>query len=262
MKLSFALYAFAYAQDSTEVEDDVCMSGGVVVPCESSDSGAGARGRSSGQSVTATWSDEERAEKRYIDLKDMAVKYWAKNGFKGKKNGFDDRKYWAYGCHCFLLGDRPMSEMGQGQPKDALDTKCRAYKECNKCVREKHGDGCIGEMVKYTWKWSRKQAALVGLNAEGTCKGDLFQCDKSLVEESFGVKDAFNTEYHAFWSAKPGKPGFDNRDPANCPSGGSAPVKHECCGGHSRKFYWINTNKQQCCPDGKSGIPTAAEDSC
>jgi hypothetical protein len=34
---------------------------------------------------------------------------------------FDEREYWSYGCHCFFLGDRPMSDMGKGSPVDALD---------------------------------------------------------------------------------------------------------------------------------------------
>lgn len=99
MKLSFALFAFALAE---EVADDVCVRGGEEVDCNSVNSPL-ARGRSGGSTDIQT--DQERAEKRYVDLKGMAIKYWAKNGLKGKKNGFDERKYWAYGCHCFLLGD-------------------------------------------------------------------------------------------------------------------------------------------------------------
>ena len=64
-------------------------------------------------------------ERRYVDLKMMAEKFWSKNG----GGAFDERKYWAYGCHCYLLGDRPMSEMGIGSPVDALDNRCKAYKE-------------------------------------------------------------------------------------------------------------------------------------
>ena len=41
---------------------------------------------------------------------------------------FDPRKYWAYGCHCFALDDRPMSGMGKGKPIDELDTLCKKYK--------------------------------------------------------------------------------------------------------------------------------------
>merc|ERR1711935_879031 len=37
-------------------------------------------------------------------------------------------------------------------PRCALANKCKAYKDCQKCVREKHGDTCIGEFVRYTWR--------------------------------------------------------------------------------------------------------------
>lgn len=254
MKLSFALFAFAYA--STEVEDEVCRSGGKVVDC------VGQTPRSGGRLGTEDWTDEERAEKRYVDLHEMAVKYWAKNGYRGKKSGFDHKKYWAYGCHCFLLGDRPMSEMGKGKPVDSLDMKCKAFKDCHRCVRETHGDDCIGEFVKYTWKWSNKQDALLGMDAPGSCKRELFECDKGLIEESFPEKDVWNSSYHAFYSAAPGEPGFDNKDAANCPSGGNAPVAHKCCGGHDRKYFWINTNRSQCCAQGNTGIVTPVSDSC
>ena len=55
----------------------------------------------------------------------MAKKLWAKNGLTGSAK-FDERKYWAYGCHCFMLGDRPMSSdqpMPFGIPRDDLDTQ-------------------------------------------------------------------------------------------------------------------------------------------
>ena len=50
-----------------------------------------------------------------------------------------------------------MTEMGMGRPKDALDSKCKAYKECQRCVRKNHGDECIGEFVAYMWKWAGRK---------------------------------------------------------------------------------------------------------
>ena len=41
---------------------------------------------------------------------------------------FDERKYWAYGCNCLIMGDQPMSGPGYGQPVDALDMICKQYK--------------------------------------------------------------------------------------------------------------------------------------
>lgn len=49
---------------------------------------------------------------------------------------FDERKYWAYGCNCLILGDRPMSDPGHGLPVDALDSVCKAYKDCVKCAKD------------------------------------------------------------------------------------------------------------------------------
>ena len=44
-----------------------------------------------------------------------------------------------------------MSEMGKGRPVDALDTVCKAYKDCQRCVRQKFAEQCIGEFVKYKY---------------------------------------------------------------------------------------------------------------
>ena len=41
---------------------------------------------------------------------------------------FDPRKYWGYGCNCFGLGDRPMSEGLNNIAVDELDESCKKYK--------------------------------------------------------------------------------------------------------------------------------------
>merc|ERR1719436_1258128 len=132
--------------------------------------------------------ERTEGERRYDDLEDIAVKYWRKQGLTGKQ-GFDEKKYWAYGCHCFILRDRPMSEMGKGSPTDALDNGCKAYKDCQKCVREKHGDSCIGEFVRYTWKYSTKEGTFVSANDEGSCERELFEFNVAVVKsESAGME--------------------------------------------------------------------------
>ena len=57
--------------------------------------------------------------RRYDDLAAIARFYMP---------DFDERKYWAYGCNCLILGDRPMSDPGLGKPVDELDVVCKAYK--------------------------------------------------------------------------------------------------------------------------------------
>ena len=214
----------------------------------------------------------DEADRRYNDLEDMAIKYFKKAG----SEKFDEKKYWAYGCHCFILGDRAMSEMGQGTPKDALDVKCKAYKDCQKCVRDQYGDACIGESVRYTWKWSSKREQLESKNDVGTCERELFNCDLQFVKDTFDNKGAWNEDYHGFWSKLPG--GFDNKDPEDCPShangnggGNGAPagegdpsdpsgggsfipdisLQHACCGGGQTHFLWIPIGEghKQCCDD-------------
>jgi len=229
MKFSFTLLALAAAQDAAkdqEAKDDVWYGPGGAL--------AGPR---SGQ-VAA----DGDADRRYDDLHSIAKKWFVKQGMTGK-NRFDDRKYWTYGCHCMMLGDRPMSEMGKGRPIDALDNKCKAYKDCQKCVRAKHGDQCIGEFVRYTWKYASKISDFQSSNAEGSCERELFECDVQFVKDTFDNKDVFNKDYHAFWSTT----GFDNREEDYCPSGGTAPVEHQCCGGVDGPWYWIGLNNNKCC---------------
>ena len=43
-------------------------------------------------------------ERRYAQLTEMMENY---------NSEFDERKYWAYGCNCLILGDRPMSDPGK-----------------------------------------------------------------------------------------------------------------------------------------------------
>lgn len=75
-------------------------------------------------------SPSELNPRRYNDLLAIVTHY---------ESDFDERKYWAYGCNCLILGDRPMSEMGKGKPVDELDTACKDYKSCQKCVRMEFG---------------------------------------------------------------------------------------------------------------------------
>jgi len=231
MKVTLALIAAAQAA-APERPDDVWSNSTVI------------SSKRSGGAV-------EDAPRRYDDLEAIAVKYWKKSGMTGK-NKFDEKKYWAYGCHCFMLGDRAMSEMGKGKPTDALDNKCKAYKDCQKCVREEHGDACIGEFVRYTWKYSSKLNDFISANDAGSCERELFECDVKFVKDSFATKDAYSDDFHAFWTTT----GFDAEE--DCPSNGGTPVEHQCCGGHDGPWYWIGLNNNQCC----DGNVIGANDQC
>merc|ERR1712109_362894 len=230
MKFAFSLLALAAAQDTNDnTPDDEWQGAGTGNAVAGPRSGAGG---------------VEDADRRYDDLEKIAKKYWNKQGQTGK-NKFDDR---------------PMSEMGKGKPVDALDNKCKAYKDCQKCVREKHGDSCIGEFVRYTWKYASKQQAFVSSNDAGSCERELSECDLQLVKDTFAQKDVFNKDYHGFWSTT----GFDHEDDSSSPSGGNSPVDHQCCGGVDAPWYWIGLNNNKCCnqSDNSSGTVVGINDQC
>ena len=215
----------------TDVVEDKLYSNGEIVDPKSPKSSAGA----------ASEDIDEREDRRYVDLSLMSSKHWKK---QGNGRDWDERKFWGYGCHCFMVGDRPMSDMGHGKPVDALDSACRLWKDCQKCVRENHGDDCIGEMRKYTWKYSSKQQTFVMMNKPGTCEREIGECDLKFVFDTYANKDSYNEDFNYFFG------GFDkNDDQDSCPSTPGTPVAHQCCGGYTSAWYWISSNNQQCCVD-------------
>merc|ERR1712099_66448 len=242
MKFSFTLIAAAFAAEDNVTDD-------TWVGPLSGNSTTGAVARSGVRQI-------ESGERRYDDLEAIAAKYWRKQGATGKDK-FDERKYWTYGCHCLMLGDRPMSDMGRGEPVDELDSRCRFYKECQRCVRDKFGDQCIGELVRYTWKYSKKQTQFVSKDQDGTCARELFECDLQFAKDTLSNKDIFNEDYHLFWGN-----GFDNQE--QCQPRGNVPNVHECCGGHNTYYTWMGTNNNKCCPseNGKSGYVKKKSETC
>ncbi|CBY36593.1 unnamed protein product [Oikopleura dioica] len=156
---------------------------------------------------------------------------------------FDERKYWTYGCHCLILGDRPMSDPGYGRPVDPLDVVCKQYKDCQKCVKMQFGEQCIGEMVKYKWRTSG--SGVVCVDKPGTCKRNLCECDLDYAKKMPEQLGHFNSDYHLFWSTT----GWDPRgDTGSClkTTGVSEP---ECCGPPTGPLTIFNSLSKQCCDD-------------
>jgi len=183
---------------------------------------------------------EEKGEKRYKQLVDMMFNY---------NKDFDERKYWTYGCHCLMLGDRSMSDMGKGKPLDALDTACKAYKDCQRCAREEYGKQCIGEFVKYKYGYSNNE--VICKDKGNTCKRALCECDAMFARAHVGVKDVWTTDYHGFWANN--NEGFDADNTDNC-SAGPGSDDMQCCtnGDITSPYLWYNAYKYQCCPNGQT----------
>ena len=260
MKINLLFAASAFANDGSGIEDNQWYEKGEIVDADSPLS-TGLVAKSGGRMKFED--NDERAVKRYSDLMGMAKKLWAKNGLSGK-NKFDHRNYWGYGCHCFHLGDRPMTDdkpMPFGMPKDELDSQCRVYKQCQKCARMYHGDDFIGEFKQYRWRWANKRNRFETKNQAGTCERAIFECDRQFVYNLFENRDVWNKKYHIFYSAEAGKPGFD-ATVENCPNapGVGVPV-HRCCGGGENPFTLYNDNQKTCCADGVTVVREGQEKS-
>lgn len=169
--------------------------------------------------------------RRYSQLVDQMTYY---------NNDFDERKYWAYGCQCLILGDRPMSDPGHGPPVDELDTVCKQYKDCQKCARMTHGEMCIGEFVRYNLRIGNNGP--VCRNEAGSCERALCECDKQFAQNHVAVKDVFNEDYHMFW----GTAGFDAKN-GGCVSNPGPRPDPQCCNNPTGAYTLFNANTKQCC---------------
>lgn len=177
----------------------------------------------------------EHIGRRYSDLKAIALHYMP---------DFDERKYWAYGCNCLILGDRPMSDPGLGKPVDELDMVCKAYKDCQRCVAMRYGDTCIGEMVKYRWrKTGKNKKDVTCTDQPDTCERSLCECDLKFGQDMPAHRDVFNDDYHLFWSTI----GWNADD--DCYRGGGGPYDPECCGAPDGPMRLFNDATKDCCPD-------------
>lgn len=160
---------------------------------------------------------------------------------------FDPRKFWGYGCNCFHLSDRPMTDgLGLGVV-DELDTACKKYKECLKCAAMEHGNACVGELVKYKFEALGMQVQCK--NKAGTCERSLCECDNLLARTHVLAADAWDSKYHTFWG------GWDFNSQCIHPksTSGRQIVDRQCCNNDKRTshFSLYATDRQECCSNGE-----------
>lgn len=187
-------------------------------------------------------SPSELNPRRYNDLLAIVTHY---------ESDFDERKYWAYGCNCLILGDRPMSEMGKGKPVDELDTACKDYKSCQKCVRMEFGPDCIGEKERYSWKKTKgdgfgpagRSGEVECTDEPGTCRRSLCECDLDYAKKIPGTIGQFNPDYHLFYTTI----GWDPDTSCQRNKGESKP---ECCSTTNGPMKIFNSLQKECCQDG------------
>lgn len=151
---------------------------------------------------------------------------------------FDATIYWAYGCNCLMLGDRPMSDPGLGPPVDEQDGSCKKYKDCQKCAKQRFGNECIGEFVKY--KYGQTGGEKICENNVDTCKRAICECDLQFAKNHVETKQYFNRDFHFFHSQTGWNP------EADCPASGGT-SQPECCGNSNGPFAIFNALKAVCC---------------
>merc|ERR1712176_695636 len=161
---------------------------------------------------------------------------------------FDDDKFFAYGCQCILLGDRPMSDPGEGAPIDELDTVCKKYKDCLKCARMNHDSACIGEFQKYNYGPENEHLICKddpSENSDSACKRSLCECDLAFAQEHALSASTFNNYYHLFRSEN----GWDAQIECSHKEFGGI-WDPQCCGTSTTTNVLYNGAMKRCCPDG------------
>ena len=188
-------------------------------------------------------------EERYSQLLEM---------FQFYNPNFDERKYLSYGCNCHVFGNRPMSDPGFGPPVDSLDQSCKAYKDCNKCVKIVHGDTCEKSTYNYTVKgrvhrtalwyilnrlgggtvrWTLiKGDKLTCTDSPDSCQRSLCECDAQFAKDHMTTKDVFNPSFQTFYASPDGKEMWHARE--KCPRSGTRGLYNpQCC--TNRKVFLI-----------------------
>jgi len=180
---------------------------------------------------------------RYKDVIDLAKRYWESNGEK-----FDATKYLAYGCHCMLLGDRPI---GKGVPVDRLDKACRALKQCHKCVEAEYDSGCSTVEMSSSIGFSGTNATY---NGDDSCLNNMFNCNLQFVTNFYDLKDEYNEVFHT------SKSKFFHEQDCHVEEKltRSSAEDSQCCGSSTSAYTVFKLTKHKCC-NGKIRSLTSEE---
>lgn len=171
---------------------------------------------------------------RYKDVISLAQRYWEKNGEK-----FDPTKYLAYGCHCMLLGDRPI---GKGVPVDRLDRACRALKQCHKCVEGKWNTEC--STAEMSGDISLSSTGNVTYTGSDQCLNDMFNCNLQFVSDFYDLKGIYNEVYHTSKSKFFHEQDCQVEDMKGRSLNGQGA---QCCGSSTSPFVLYKVGKHKCC---------------
>ncbi|CBY14044.1 unnamed protein product [Oikopleura dioica] len=166
---------------------------------------------------------------------------------------FDENTYFNYGCNGQMNAPEvanPLAHSGFGAPVDELDKIFKEYRACGKCLREEVGEDCLPDNTRYNWTLS-EDGELVSVNPVGTCRRNVFECDKRLaIKLAQGGTAIYDVKYDFFFTTV----GFDFKDDFWCHPSDEVIEAREpaCCQPESRDTAFMRYNKlsKQCCADG------------
>lgn len=159
---------------------------------------------------------------------------------------FQTSKLKLYGCHCGggTRSDFDYTASGIGVPVDGIDSVCRDYANCLKCVDEAY-DGKCARDTRYRLGINKK-----GGDPEPVCKNDLGSCRRSVCECDKQFAKNMAEISHQFELRNWFRGGF-NRE-RKCKKKARSPSEYDvkplgCCG--TKETFPLNRiyRSDQCC---------------
>lgn len=160
-------------------------------------------------------------------------------------------KYVFYGCYCFSDAQYEL-DAGKGRPVDPIDSACKSFHQCYRCVnkdfvQEAGQESCDGTSRSYRFKGVidavTGQKEIVCLNKRGTCKRAICECDKALAEDLSTLEFKWNIMHHQRWG------GFKKE--VECQGLGSprkarsvdGSGEQKCCGEYPNRYIYTADGK-------------------
>merc|ERR1712062_251971 len=133
--------------------------------------------------------------------------------------------------------------MGYGKPRDSLDRTCKIYKECHKCVRDKFGDTCTGELFDYKHLID-SYGEIVCTDKVNSCERNLCECDLEFSQSHYFAIDYYSSSYNHLDSK------FVYKD--ECVQNSDGNGQPACCQAKNKasSFSIYNSGLFECCADG------------
>jgi hypothetical protein len=111
-------------------------------------------------------------------------------------------QYIFYGCHCFSKGPKNLLEAVNplAGPVDKADRACRSHSRCHQNAKLKFGDQCdLYTEYDFEGKQDDTTRSITCLNARGSCKRSMCECDRNLANSLAEFEKTWNILLHQKW---------------------------------------------------------------